>query len=152
MTPLSNFIAVFALWCSGGGRGWFNINYRKTSNIRHTLMGNNIADHSDVIGASPVGATPTTPSFSTQHIDSMDWAITTTRRDENQLNFGILVPLILEVYGASFYWHKKSHSPFLCRYSCHWENNRMQRIKVSWGLLWNGLIVKCGGGVNTNTS
>ena len=33
--------------------------YRKTSNIRHTLVGNKIVDHSDVVGASPVGAAPT---------------------------------------------------------------------------------------------
>ena len=29
--------------------------YRKTSNIRRTLGGNKIVDHSDVVGASPVG-------------------------------------------------------------------------------------------------
>ena len=39
--------------------------YRKTSNIRRTLGGNKIVDHSDVVGASPVGAAPTTSSFST---------------------------------------------------------------------------------------
>ena len=39
--------------------------YRKTSNIRLTLVGNKIVDHSDVVGASPVGAAPTTSSFST---------------------------------------------------------------------------------------
>ena len=39
--------------------------YRKTSNIRRALAGNNIVDHSDVVGASPVGAAPTTSSFST---------------------------------------------------------------------------------------
>ena len=39
--------------------------YRKTSNISRTLVGNNIVDHSDVVGASPVGAAPTTSSFST---------------------------------------------------------------------------------------
>ena len=39
--------------------------YRKTSNIRHTLVGNKIVDHSDVVGASPVGAAPTTSPFST---------------------------------------------------------------------------------------
>ena len=38
---------------------------RKTSNIRRTLVGNKIVDHSDVVGASPVGAAPTTSSFST---------------------------------------------------------------------------------------
>ena len=40
-------------------------NYRQVSNIRRTLVGNNIVDHSDVVGASPVGAAPTTSSFST---------------------------------------------------------------------------------------
>ena len=39
--------------------------YHKTSNISCTLLGNNIVDHSDVVGASPVGAAPTTSSFST---------------------------------------------------------------------------------------
>ena len=35
-------------------------NYRKTCNIRPTLVGNKIGDHSDVVGAAP-----TTSSFST---------------------------------------------------------------------------------------
>ena len=39
--------------------------YRQTSNISRTLVGNEIVDHSDVVGASPVGAAPTTSSFST---------------------------------------------------------------------------------------
>ena len=39
--------------------------YRQVSNIRRTLIGNKIVDHSDVVGASPVGAAPTTSSFST---------------------------------------------------------------------------------------
>ena len=42
-----------------------NIEYRKTSNIRRTLVGNKIVDHSYVVGASPVGAAPTTSSSST---------------------------------------------------------------------------------------
>ena len=42
-----------------------NFHYRKTSNIRRTLVGNKIVDHSGVVGASPVGAAPTTSSFST---------------------------------------------------------------------------------------
>ena len=45
--------------------GSSNREYRETSNIRHTLVGNRIVDHSDVVGASPVGAAPTTSSFST---------------------------------------------------------------------------------------
>ena len=39
--------------------------YRKVSNISRTLVDNKIVDHSDVVGASPVGAAPTTSSFST---------------------------------------------------------------------------------------
>ena len=39
--------------------------YRQVSNIRRTLVGNEIVDQSDVVGASPVGAAPTTSSFST---------------------------------------------------------------------------------------
>ena len=43
----------------------YQSNYRQVSNIRHTLVGNEIVDHSDVVGASPVGPAPTTSSFST---------------------------------------------------------------------------------------
>ena len=39
--------------------------YRKVSNIRQTLVGDEIVDHSDVVGVSPDGAAPTTSSFST---------------------------------------------------------------------------------------
>ena len=46
--------------------------YRKVSNIRHTLVGNKILDHSDVVGASPVGVGPTICSFSTSHPISLD--------------------------------------------------------------------------------
>ena len=44
---------------------WKTYIYRKTSNISRTLVGNKIVDNSDVVGASPVGAAPTTSSFST---------------------------------------------------------------------------------------
>ena len=43
----------------------FNGVYRQTFNISHTLVGNKIVDHSDVVGAVPVGTAPTTFSFST---------------------------------------------------------------------------------------
>ena len=48
-----------------GAPGVYYLTYRKTSNIRRTLVGNKIVDHSDVVGASPAGAAPTTSSFST---------------------------------------------------------------------------------------
>ena len=53
------------------------------------LLDNKIVDHSDVVGASPVGAAPTTSSFSTEHLTSVDWANTTTRCAEKHLSFGI---------------------------------------------------------------
>ena len=37
--------------------------YLKNYNISGTLVGNKIVDHSDVVGASPIGAAPTTSSF-----------------------------------------------------------------------------------------
>ena len=39
--------------------------YRQISNISRVLVGNRIADHPDVDGASPVGAAPTTSTFYT---------------------------------------------------------------------------------------
>ena len=39
--------------------------HQQTSNVSRTLLGSKIVDHSDVVGASPVGAAPTTSSFST---------------------------------------------------------------------------------------
>ena len=39
--------------------------YCKTANISDTLIDNKVVYHSDVVGASPAGATPTTSSFST---------------------------------------------------------------------------------------
>ena len=39
--------------------------YHQTSNISHSLVCNKLTNHSDVVGASPVGAAPTTSSFST---------------------------------------------------------------------------------------
>ena len=39
--------------------------YRKISNISRTSVGIKIVVHSDIVGASPAGAAPTTSSFST---------------------------------------------------------------------------------------
>ena len=44
---------------------FLNVMRRQTSNISRTLVRNKIVDHSDVVGAPPVGAAPTTSSFST---------------------------------------------------------------------------------------
>ena len=65
------------------------LNYRETSNNRRILVGNNIVHHLDVVGASPVDSAPTTSSFSTWRMASMDWAKKTAGRDERHLSFGI---------------------------------------------------------------
>ena len=39
--------------------------YCQVSNIKRTLVANEIVDHSDVVGAWPVGAAPTTSSVLT---------------------------------------------------------------------------------------
>ena len=41
--------------------------HREVYNISRTLVGNKIVDHADVVGASPVGATPTTKFHPTFH-------------------------------------------------------------------------------------
>ena len=62
-SPLEHITwALSILMCNMCLEFW---NYRKTSNIRRILFGKEIVDHSDVVGASPVGAAPTTSSFST---------------------------------------------------------------------------------------
>ena len=65
------------------------VTYRQTFNIKRTLIDNYIHDHSDVVGALAVGAAPNASPFSTQYPASMDWAKTTSRRDENHLSFWI---------------------------------------------------------------
>ena len=59
------------------------IQYHQTSNIYRILVGNKIVDHSDVVGAPPVGAAPTISSFSNYHMAAMDWANTTASREGN---------------------------------------------------------------------
>ena len=65
ITYMSVFIFSYiaAVWCFIPVYNYQT--YRKTSNISRTLEGNKIVDNSDVVGASPVGAAPTTSSFST---------------------------------------------------------------------------------------
>ena len=76
---------------------YFN-HYRQVSNIRRILVGNKIVDHSDVVGASPVGAAPTASSFSTWHLAPRDSAKTAPRQYENLFKCWDLVRLILETW------------------------------------------------------
>ena len=73
----------------------YQTDYRQVSNIRRTSVGNKIFDHLDLVGASPVGAAPTTSSFSTYHLASLDWAKITARRDEKQLSLVIWCALYM---------------------------------------------------------
>ena len=66
-------------WGSSICAQWFQVMYRQVSDISGTLVGNQIIDHSNVVGASPVGAAPTTSSFSTKQLASLDWTKTTAR-------------------------------------------------------------------------
>ena len=58
-------IGVIVWWLQFQWRNSEECEHRQISNIRRTLVANKIVDHSDVVGASPVGAAPTTSSFST---------------------------------------------------------------------------------------
>ena len=71
--------SLYFLYSRRGRPG--NCKYRHVSNIRCTIKGNIIVDHLDVVGASPVGAAPTTSSFSTEHLTSIYCAKTTVSRD-----------------------------------------------------------------------
>ena len=68
--------------------------------------------HSDVVGASPVGAAPTTSSFLTPHLPSMVWAKSTARQDQNHLNFGIWCMLYQTFYGSNVLYKESSHNVF----------------------------------------
>ena len=64
--PCDTYIAVVNIEPENSNHARNNLfTYRKVSDIRRTLVGNNILDHSDVVGASPVDAVPATSSFST---------------------------------------------------------------------------------------
>ena len=73
------------------------VKYCKISNIRHISVGYKIVHHSDVVGASPFCGAPTTSSFSTWYMASMDCTKTTARRDEVWVWIWDLVHLILDV-------------------------------------------------------
>ena len=73
-------------------------NYCQISNISRTLVGNKFVDHSDVVVASPVSATPTTSSF--QLNTWLQWIEQRQLQDEtrNIFKFWDLLCLILEIW------------------------------------------------------
>ena len=71
--------------------------YRQISNITPTLIGNKIVHHSDVVGASPAGAAPTTSSFSTLTPDFNRLHRDIGKMRRETFKFCDLVRLILEI-------------------------------------------------------
>ena len=60
------FYIELILYDNSGSSSHLNRNIdHQVSNIQRTLVGNWIVDPSDVVGASPIGAAPTTSSFPT---------------------------------------------------------------------------------------
>ena len=98
-----------------------NIPYHKTSSIKRSPGSIKIVDRSYVVGASSVGAAPTTSSF------SMDWAKRTGGRDEKKLTLEIrcnLSKMLDGTYFAMFLHHHQqghtdSHQP-ICYEWTHW--------------------------------
>ena len=68
---------------------WAFASHHQTYDTSCTLAGNKIVDHSDVVGASPVIAAPTTSSSSTKFLASMDWAKKTARWYVKYFNAGM---------------------------------------------------------------
>ena len=87
-----------------------SVRWDKTSNVSHILAGSEIGDHSDVVGASLIGAAPTTSSFSTWHLASGDSAKTATRQKENP-RFGEAYIRDLTVPTLMPYCQDFTHSP-----------------------------------------
>ena len=71
--------------------------YRQVSNISRTLVGNTIVDHSDVVGASPVGAAPTHIFILDLTPDYIGLGKDNCKMRRETLKFGDLVHFILEI-------------------------------------------------------
>ena len=50
-----------------------NSSYRQTCDIKRTWEGNEIVDHSDVVGASPVGTAPTPLTLDFNGLGKDNW-------------------------------------------------------------------------------
>ena len=107
-----------------------------TSNVSRGSVGNKMVNHSDVNGASPVGAAPTTSSFPTWHLVSMDWVKTTARRDEKHWSFVIWCVLYQKFdgnvhnksKGFLLMWQKCDHLwPLQMPFTIAWQHLQPQR-------------------------
>ena len=112
---------------------WQKNNYRQVSNIKRTLVGDKIVDHSDIVGASPVGVAPTISSFCTEHLASIDWVKANVRWDENHLSFVIWCHLYQIFYGMYIYPFCRSIISIIRR--CHLDE--LQRHAVNHYIRWS---------------
>ena len=78
--------------------------FPKVSNIRRAWVRNAIIDHSNVFGASLVGAAPTTSSFSTVNLASIYCAKATASRVDKHLSCEIRCVLYSRFYGNPKQW------------------------------------------------
>ena len=92
-------------------------------------MGNQIADQSDAVGASPVGDAPTASSFLGQHLASMNWPKTTSRRDEKRVRLGIWCDLHLEVWQYLWMVAIKVGVENLMKYIAYWYEFQLLKGK-----------------------
>ena len=94
-----------------------------------------IVYHSDVVGASPVGTAPTTSSFLTSHLASVDCAMKTVRQET--FKFKDLVHLILETwrYLIKLTHTTKKRSDFILFMSMFLQNSYSSHTISSYELL-----------------
>ena len=113
----SHKICRYEIWFPWGR----DFNYCQTSNISHTLVGNKIVDHWHVVGTSPVSPAPTTSSFSTWHLASMDWAMTTARPDEKCLSLTIWC-ILYSRFDSTLAISGRKWNEILC-FTLQWRHN-----------------------------
>ena len=115
--------------------------YCQTSNISRTFEGNGIVDYSDAVGASLVGAASTTSSFSTSHLDSMDWAKTTAKWYDKHLSFWIWCGLYYRFDCST----ECRESPW-CQLCRHWWDRWLfggNLYSHKWRLSWHDGDSQC---------
>ena len=100
--------------------------YHQSSNISWTLVGNKIVDHSDVVGALPVDATPSAFLFWTKYLALMNREKTTTRREDKHLGCEIWCVLYWKLDGN----YKPANEMKFSRQTCNDE--RQKAPMVSW--------------------
>ena len=106
--------------------------YRKTFNIRRTILGNKIVDHSDIVGASPVGAAPATSLFVSN--TWLQWIQQRQLQDETKK--WDFVRLVLEIWRYILFATNLHLEMDMDKdHSCGFNNARIYR--VMYGMEWS---------------